>query len=67
MNWHIAISPEGVAFRIEAGQELPVGWYKVLPTTFWLDTYYGKSEGVNFFNPDGSLKERFSRLPIYGD
>ncbi len=64
MNWHIAISPEGVAFRVKPGQELPEGWLIAKPDY----TPSGSEPGsCIYFNPDGSLKERFSRLPIYGD
>ncbi len=52
MTYHIAISPDGVAFRVEPGQAVPDHWKLFM----WSDYY---------FNPDGSLKERFSRLPIY--
>ena len=63
MNWHIAVSPEGVSFRVEPGQELPEGWVRIEP---------GKADsiitrmGQDYFYLDGSLKERFTRLPIYG-
>lgn len=63
MNWHITISPEGVSFRVEAEKELPEGWVRIEP---------GEAHNLitlmsqDYFNPDGSLKERFSRLPIYG-
>ncbi len=53
MKWHIAISPARVAFRVEPGQAVPDDW-----KLFMWSGYY--------FKLDGSLKERFSRLPIYG-
>ncbi len=54
MKFHIAINPEGVAFRVKPGQALPDGWKLFI----WSDYY---------FKTNGSLKERFTRLPIYDD
>ncbi len=64
MKWHIAISPKGVSFRVEPEQELPEGWVRAKPD---YTPSGSESGGCYYFNPDGSLKERFTRLPIYGD
>ncbi len=50
--YQIAISPKGVAFRVRPGQKIPDDWKLFI----WSDYY---------FKTDGSLKERFTRLPIY--
>jgi len=55
-SYQIAISPGGVSFRIEPDQTLPPDWIRLHPERFDSQVY---------FNADGSLKERFSRLPIY--
>ncbi len=57
-RYHIAISLGGVFFRIETEQLLPEGWVRIDPEIDRSEIY---------FKPDGSLKERVSRLPIYVD
>ncbi len=58
MKWHIAISPDGVSFRIEPEQELPEGWVRI-------SFYPYRAGGRTYFKSDGSLKKKYLRLPIY--
>ncbi len=55
-KYHIAISLGGVFFRVGLKQSLPEGWVRIDPDI---------DRSQIYFNSDGSLKERFSRLPIY--
>jgi hypothetical protein len=56
-EWHLALDPQGLYFRLRPDQAIPDGIFRIYP---------GKLHAWQWFNQDGSLRLKYRDLPVYG-